>query len=82
MKVIHVDEAANNLKTLIHAALNGEDIYIYLDNPERRVRLLAGTAGRLFWMSDDFDAPSSDFKDYMYDEPTIRLYEEKIALNS
>jgi len=77
VKVLHVDEAAMNLKAIIRDALNGEDTYIYLDNPERRIRLLAGTAGRLFWMSDDFDAPLSDFKEYMYDELIIRPYEEK-----
>lgn len=77
MKVMHVDEAAENLQSTIRAALNGEDIYIYLDNPERRVRLVAGNAGRSFWMSDDFDAPMSDFKEYMYEEPMIRPYQEK-----
>lgn len=77
MKVMHVDEAAANLQSTIESALNGEDIYIYLDNPERRVRLVAGNAGHLFWMSDDFDAPVSDFKEYMYEEPLIRPYEER-----
>jgi ribosomal protein S18 acetylase RimI-like enzyme len=77
VKVIHVDEAAKDLKAIIQAVLKGEDTYICLDNPERRVRLLPGTAGSLFWMSDDFDEPLSDFKEYMFDDPTIRPYEEK-----
>ncbi len=77
MKVMHINEVADDLQSTIRAALNGEDIYIYLDNPERRVRLVAGSTGRSFWISDDFDAPVSDFKEYMYEEPAIRPYEEK-----
>ena len=73
MQEITLAEASKNLPELIEAAISGEEIVITKDNqpvvkltpvsPERRS--LFGSAKGLITISDDFDEPLEDFKDYM-----------------
>ena len=74
MQEINLAEASKNLPELIEAAINGEEIVITKDeqpvvkltpvSPVKR-RPLFGSAKGLITMSDDFDEPLEDFKDYM-----------------
>jgi prevent-host-death family protein len=74
MQQINLVEASKNLSELIEAAINGEEILILKDNqpvvkltpvsPVKR-RPLFGSAKDLITISDDFDEPLEDFKDYM-----------------
>ncbi|MBD2772191.1 type II toxin-antitoxin system Phd/YefM family antitoxin [Iningainema tapete] len=74
MQQITVTEASQNLPDLIKAALSGEEIVITKDerpvikltpvSPVKR-RPTFGSAKGLVTISDDFDAPLEDFKDYM-----------------
>ncbi len=70
-----VDEVQNKLKELIEAVENGEEVFIVANNrktfqiiqvekPQKQFREF-GTAKGMFSMSDDFDEPLEDFKDYM-----------------
>jgi len=70
-----VDEARDQLRDLIRAALAGEEILI-IDDEQRSVRLSpvearignrrkAGSAKGLIHLADDFDAPLEDFKEYI-----------------
>lgn len=73
MQEITLAEASKNLPELIEAAISGEEIVITKDNqpvvtltpvsPKRRS--LFGSAKGLITISDDFDEPLEDFKDYM-----------------
>jgi prevent-host-death family protein len=74
MTQITVNEASKNLSDLIEAALSGEEIIIIKDNqpvvkltpvsPVKR-RRQPGSAKGLITISDDFDEPLEDFRDYM-----------------
>jgi len=74
MRQVTIEEAQKNLAELFECALNGEEIYI-AQNGGASVRLepaevkpkrrKAGSATGLFTMSDDWDEPLEDFKDYM-----------------
>ncbi len=74
MQEINLAEASKNLPELIEAAINGEEVVITKDeqavvkltpvSPVKR-RPLFGSAKGLITMSDDFDEPLEDFKDYM-----------------
>jgi len=74
MQQINLTEASKNLPELIEAAINGEEIVITRDNhpvikltpisPVKR-RPLFGSAKSLITISDDFDEPLEDFKDYV-----------------
>ncbi len=74
MTQITVNEASQHLPDLIEAALNGEEIIIIKDNqpvvklipvsPVKR-RPKFGSAKGLVTISDDFDEPLEDFKEYM-----------------
>jgi antitoxin (DNA-binding transcriptional repressor) of toxin-antitoxin stability system len=74
MTQITLAEASQHLPDLIEAALGGEEIIIIKDNqqavkltpvlpPKRRPRF--GSAKGLITISDDFDEPLEDFKEYM-----------------
>jgi prevent-host-death family protein len=74
MQKINLVEASKNLPALIEAAIDGEEIVITKDNqpvvkltPVLSVkrRPLFGSAKELITISDDFDEPLEDFKDYM-----------------
>jgi antitoxin (DNA-binding transcriptional repressor) of toxin-antitoxin stability system len=71
---ISLDEANKELPKLIEAALGGDEVYIVGHDgqvvqlvpttmPRRRPRF--GSAQGMIWMSDDFDEPLEDFKEYM-----------------
>lgn len=75
MQQINLTEASKHLPDLIEAAINGEEIVITKDNqpvvklvavpqPKKGGRC-AGSAKGLVTISDDFDDPLEDFKDYM-----------------
>jgi prevent-host-death family protein len=72
MNPVTIDEAAEQLSDLIDAALRGEEVIITKDGSV--VRLIPdtpvkprkpGSATNQVWMSDDFDEPLEDFKEYM-----------------
>jgi antitoxin (DNA-binding transcriptional repressor) of toxin-antitoxin stability system len=75
MNPITVAEASQKLVDLIDAALRGEEVTIIKDDlsvvklipatPVKRRPAKAGSAKGLVWMSDDFDEPLEDFKEYM-----------------
>ena len=76
MHQIDVAEAKENLSELIEAAIKGEEVVISKDNqpvvklvviPQTKKRWpsQAGTAKGMVWMSDDFDEPLEEFKEYM-----------------
>ncbi|UKO95982.1 type II toxin-antitoxin system Phd/YefM family antitoxin [Nostoc sp. UHCC 0870] len=74
MTQITLAEASQHLSDLIDAALEGEEIIIIKDNqpvvkltpvlPVKR-RLKFGSAKGIVTISDDFDEPLEDFKEYM-----------------
>lgn len=76
MQQINLNEASEHLPDLIEAALMGEEIVITKDNQpvvklvpvssiKKRRPAKAGSAKGLVIISDDFDEPLEDFKDYM-----------------
>lgn len=75
MQQVTLAEASENLAQFIDAALKGEEIIIIKDEqpvvkltviePVKRYRAKAGSAKGLVWISDDFDEPLEDFKEYM-----------------
>ncbi|MBW4537305.1 MAG: DUF2281 domain-containing protein [Pleurocapsa minor HA4230-MV1] len=74
MNPITIDEAAQKLPDLIDAALRGEEVVIIKDgsvvkliptNSVKRYPAQAGSAKGQVWMSDDFDEPLEEFKEYM-----------------
>ncbi|MFN6558973.1 MAG: type II toxin-antitoxin system Phd/YefM family antitoxin [Nostoc sp. ChiSLP01] len=73
---ISLADASAELVDLVEAALQGEEIVIYKNNhPVVKLTLLepvqkrrpakAGSAKGQVWMSEDFDEPLEDFKEYM-----------------
>jgi len=71
---ITIDEARNQLRDLIRAALGGEDVLIIDDDQHtvclapvevHRGKRVFGSAKGMIHMADDFDAPLEDFKEYM-----------------
>ncbi|MBA3924143.1 MAG: type II toxin-antitoxin system Phd/YefM family antitoxin [Nostocaceae cyanobacterium] len=75
MQQITLAEASLHLPELIEAVINGEEIIITKDekpvvkltlvSPVEKRPPLFGSAKDLITISDDFDAPLEDFKDYM-----------------
>jgi prevent-host-death family protein len=76
MQQINLAEASQQLPELVEAAMNGEEIIITKDEQPvvkltsvtqqtKRYPAKAGSAKGLITMSDDFDEPLEDFKDYM-----------------
>jgi antitoxin (DNA-binding transcriptional repressor) of toxin-antitoxin stability system len=67
-------EAAASLTDLVEAAINGEEV-ILLNGDRPAIRLTPieslkprpkfGSAKGLVWMSDDFDEPLEELKEYM-----------------
>ncbi len=72
---VNIHEAKTQLSKLIQAAVNGKQVIIARDNkpivrlevlPEARSHRKIGNAkGLVLSMSDDFDEPLDDFKEYM-----------------
>ena len=74
MYQIELDKAKSQLEFLIRTALNGEEVVITQnDEPvlklvpvsKSTVRRKAGTAKGMVSMSEDFDEPLEDFREYM-----------------
>ena len=67
-------EAAASLNDLVQAAIDGEEV-ILLNGDRPAIKLTPvnvvttdrqpGSAKGLIWMSDDFDEPLAEFKEYM-----------------
>lgn len=67
-------EAAASLSDLVRAAIDGEEV-ILLDGERPAIRLVPipsikpdrqpGSAKGLIWISDDFDEPLEEFKEYL-----------------
>jgi len=68
-----IEQAMATLGTLVDAAMDGEDVVLVrngggavrlvpLDQPQKSPRF--GSAKGLITMSDDFDAPLDDFREY------------------
>jgi antitoxin (DNA-binding transcriptional repressor) of toxin-antitoxin stability system len=67
-------EAAASLNDLVQAAIDGEEVILLNgDRPSIRFTPVGvvkpdrkpGSAKGLIWMSDDFEEPLADFKEYM-----------------
>jgi antitoxin (DNA-binding transcriptional repressor) of toxin-antitoxin stability system len=74
MYKLPLKEAETRLAELISKAANGEEVVIIGDDgkdfkivpavsPKRRI---VGIAKDSVWMSEDFDEPLEDFKEYMF----------------
>jgi antitoxin (DNA-binding transcriptional repressor) of toxin-antitoxin stability system len=72
---VSLAEAAANLSDLVDAAINGEEV-ILLNGDRPAIKLMpievpkrrpakAGSAKGLIWISDDFDEPLEELKEYM-----------------
>jgi antitoxin (DNA-binding transcriptional repressor) of toxin-antitoxin stability system len=71
---VSLTEAAASLSDLVRAAIAGEEV-ILLDGDRPAIRLTPiismspdrkpGSAEGLVWISDDFDVPLAEFKEYM-----------------
>jgi antitoxin (DNA-binding transcriptional repressor) of toxin-antitoxin stability system len=74
MKEVTVEQATGMLGDLVDAAIGGEDVLL-VHNGHGTVRLVPvppsegrpqfGSAKGMITMSDDFDAPLEDFREYM-----------------
>ena len=75
MQLVNLADASKHLPKLIEAAIDGEEIIITKDEqpvvklvpvpPLKKGGRRAGSAIGLVTISDDFDEPIEDFKDYM-----------------
>ena len=74
MHQVDIQEAKTRLPDLIEAAISGIEVVITQDNQpvvklvplaRNKPRPRFGSAAGLIAMSEDFDAPLEDFKDYM-----------------
>lgn len=74
MYQVPLEEAKVQFLRLIQEAMQGQEIVITLNNvpmlklvsiPRSKPRAQFGSAKDLITMSDDFDAPLEDFKEYM-----------------
>jgi antitoxin (DNA-binding transcriptional repressor) of toxin-antitoxin stability system len=74
MQQVTLDEAKTRLADLIDAALEGETVSIAKDERQvvqlvplapRRIPGRFGSGKGKIWMSEDFDEPLEDFKEYM-----------------
>lgn len=74
MQQITVNEASQHLSDLIEAAISGDEIIIMRDNQPVvklipvlpvKIRPKFGSAKGMIKMSDDFDEPLEELKEYM-----------------
>jgi antitoxin (DNA-binding transcriptional repressor) of toxin-antitoxin stability system len=74
MHQVDISQATNSPETLFQTVLDGNEVVITQDNepilkivrvnqPKKRRR--SGSAKGLIWMSDDFDAPLEELREYM-----------------
>ncbi len=75
MQQVSLEEAAQKLPELFAAAMRGEEILVtangeinatiqLVPRAAKRQRKPGSAKGKI-WMSDDFDAPLEEFKEYM-----------------
>jgi len=73
MHLVDIDEAKTHLPDLVEAAMKGVEVFITKGDrpvvklvplPPAKPRPRFGSAKGLITMSDDFDAPLEDFRDY------------------
>lgn len=71
---IDLEKAKSQMESLIQAALGGEEVVITLDHepvvrlvpiPKSNGRRKAGSAKGMISMSEDFEEPLEDFREYM-----------------
>ena len=71
MTKLDISQAKSDLSKLLDLAIQGEEIVITQDDkPVAKISpikrpLKRGSAKGKVWMSDDFDQPLEDFKEYM-----------------
>ena len=73
MSRIDIDQAKSHLEELIEQVTRGEEVVITKSNrPIARLSAIASKRQRQFgsakgkiWMSEDFDEPLEDFREYM-----------------
>ena len=74
MKTIDVEQVSSQITRMIAEIGNGEDfVIVQNDKPiakltavePQKIRPQFGSAKGKIWISDDFDEPLEDFKDYM-----------------
>jgi antitoxin (DNA-binding transcriptional repressor) of toxin-antitoxin stability system len=74
MQKVNIEEAKTCLSQLFEMALNGEEIYITKDenlsiqlvpHTKKKSKRVFGSAKGLIIMSEDFDEPLEEFKDYI-----------------
>ncbi len=75
MYQVNVREAQQRFPELMNAILGGETVFITPENEEARLQLVVvrktkrpppfGSAKGLITMADDFEAPRSNFKEYL-----------------
>src|SRR5262245_60799719 len=74
MQQVNMTDATAHLLELVDAALKGETVLIIRDDhraiqlvpvaPKNQIKQKSGSAAEQVTMSEDFDAPLSDFKEY------------------
>lgn len=71
MHQVTEEEAKTNIDSLLKEALSGEEILITVGGQTVTMKVTPnkqpkfGSAKGQVWMSDDFDEPLEEFKDYM-----------------
>ena len=74
MQQVTLEKAAQQLPSLVEAVLRGEEVIILMGdrssiklivNDPLKLRPKFGSAKGLVWMSDDFDEPLEEMKEYM-----------------
>lgn len=74
MYQVELDNAKAQLETILQTALGGDEVLITRNNepvlklvpvPQKPARRKAGSAKGLISMTDDFDGPLEDFREYM-----------------
>ena len=75
MSSVDITRFQENISKLMEVAMSGEEIVITKNetpvlkltavSPHKKINRHAGSAKGLVWISDDFDQPLDDFKDYM-----------------
>ena len=89
MKQVTVAEASKNLSELIDAALRGEEVMI-TKGDRALIKLTPttpaksrqpGSAKGQIWMSEDFDEPLDEFKDYEKPRPKFGSAKGLVKIN-
>ncbi|MEO0840482.1 MAG: DUF2281 domain-containing protein, partial [Rivularia sp. (in: cyanobacteria)] len=74
MHQVDISQATNSPETLFQTVLDGDEVVITQDNQpilkivrvnQPKKRRQSGSAKGLIWMSDDFDAPLEELREYM-----------------